>query len=267
MIEQINNRMRARLLRGLDKSIYELLVKYKGFIAGGAILSIFTGKKINDYDLYFLTNEDANNFTKDLKLVDKKTDWAKFGNRERINLESYKNKINIFETDNSVTFIHKGQKYQIINAFYLPMEELFNKYDFTVCMAAYDVLNEKFLLHDRFLMDATEKRLVFNIGTEYPICSLLRVLKYQKKGYNINGLELIKMSLTIHKLNLENYGELKKQLQGIDTLFLKELTDTLSSPEYKERKFIFEEFLQLFDAYIERNELAIFKDYNEDPEE
>jgi len=267
MIQQINNRIAGRLLRIIDKSIYDNLKKYNGYIAGGAVLSSFTGKKINDFDLYFTTKEDATLFTESMKLKDKCTKWKDFGNREKIKLDSYKNNILFFETDNSLTFMAKGQKYQIITAFYLPMEELFKKYDFTICMAGYSIANNIFYLYDTFLEDVADKRLKFNIGTEYPICSLLRVLKYQRKGYVINGLEMIKMALTIHHLDIENYGDLKKQLQGIDTLFLKELTDTLSNNDYKEKKFQFDEFLKMFDDYLSNAENSFFKDYNEDPEE
>lgn len=267
MKKEKNNRIAAKLVRGLYKEMHTLLTKHNAFIAGGAVLSVFTGKKINDYDIYFLSEEDALAFEKELKLIDKKASWVYVSGRDAIIRESRKNNIEIFRTDNSVTFFSHEQKYQIIKAFYLPMEDLFAKYDFTVCMGAYDVKNNEFSLHDNFLLDISEKRLRFNIGTEYPICSLLRVLKYQKKGYIINGLELIKLSLTINNLDLTNYAELKKQLQGIDTMFLKELTDTLSSEEYAAKKYDFNKFINMFDEYISNSESAFFRDHSDDPEE
>jgi hypothetical protein len=246
MIEVKNNRIAKRILKSMNKDIYEFLKQFNGFISGGAVLSAFTNKQINDYDLYFYRKEDADLFIMSLDLKDDKSDWTKFSKRESIIKKSRHNNIEIFRTENAITFLSKEQKYQVITAFYLAPELLFEKYDFTVCMAAYNPLHNKFTLHNTFLEDVSEKRLKFNIGTEYPICSLLRTIKYQKKGYTINGLEFIKIALTIHNLNLKDYSQLKKQLQGIDTLFLADLTAALTSDEFKTKKF---------------------KDYNNNPEE
>lgn len=266
-MENKNNRIAKRILKSINKNIYEFLKQFNGFIAGGAVLSAFTNKQINDYDLYFHREEDANLFIASLELKDKMSEWKIFSKREYLLRESRKTNLKIFETDNAITFISKEQKYQVIKAFYLEPEKLFNKYDFTVCMAAYLPLHNKFVLYDTFLEDVSEKRLKLNVGTEYPICSLLRTIKYQKKGYTVNGLELIKISLAIHHLNLQNYGELKKQLQGIDTLFLADLTAALNSEEYKEKEYNFAEFIKMFDDYLENEESIFFKDYNNDPEE
>lgn len=262
-----NNRIAKRILKGIDRNVFNLLSSMEGFIAGGAVLSAFTNNRINDYDIYFSSKENANAFKLALKMKDGINEYQIPEKRKKLMVKSKKEVIEVFRTDNAITFLCDGQKYQLITAFYLPPEELFKKYDFTICMGAYSPKANEFYLYDSFLEDVSEKRLKFNIGTEYPICSLLRVLKYQKKGYIISGLEMIKMALTIHKLNLKSYADLKKQLQGIDTLFLKELTDTLSSKEYQEKNFEFESFLKMFDDFIEKSESQFFKDYDENPED
>ncbi len=229
-------------------------------------MSAYTNKQINDYDIYFSKKESADTFIECLKLQDRRDVYQNYSKRDKLEKESFSKNLLVFETDNAITFISKKQKYQVIKAFYLEPEDLFKKYDFTICMAAYSPLENIFYLFDSFLQDVSEKRLKFNIGTEYPICSLLRVLKYQKKGYTINGLELIKLSLTIHALKLDNYAELKRQLQGIDTLFLKDLTDTLSSNKYRDEGYDFNKFIEMFDEYLEQQDSIFFKGSDNDEE-
>ena len=47
--------------------ILQDLKKYKCWIAGGAILSIFTGEEVNDVDVFFRSKEDVFNVIKTKK--------------------------------------------------------------------------------------------------------------------------------------------------------------------------------------------------------
>jgi hypothetical protein len=263
-----NNRIARRLLRDIDKHIYELLKKHDGFIAGGAVLSALTSKKINDYDIYFSDEEACHKFIDDLKLKDKKSPWTNVDKRQGILEESMKANVEIFKTSTAITFFTKKKKYQVVTAFYLPVMDLFKKYDFTVCMVAYHPKANDFSMYETAMEDIAEKRLKFNIGTEFPIVSLLRVIKYQQKGFIISGLEMIKLALTVHALKLHDYATLKAQLQGIDTLFLKELTDILSTEKFAEKEYEFDAFIHMFDEYIDRKEGDFFStEVDENPEE
>lgn len=55
----------------------------------------------------------------------------------------------------------------------------------------------------------------FNSETAFPIVSLLRVQKYEKKGYSISKPEFIRIILTCMNLEIDSYDELKEQLGGM----------------------------------------------------
>ena len=63
-----------------------------------------------------------------------------------------------------------------------------------------------------FLKDNIQKKLVVNTNTAYPLVTATRILKYQLKGYSIDVFELIKLTLTINKLNINSYKKLEEQL-------------------------------------------------------
>ena len=65
----------------------------------------------------------------------------------------------------------------------------------------------------------------------------------------ISGVEAIKIALTINALDIKTYKDLKEQLQGIDTLFLRSLTDHLKKKANKKEKYNAKEFLKFFDEY------------------
>lgn len=226
-----------RLLRDLKKfEVYEILKKNNAVVAGGAVVSVFNNNEINDYDIYCKSQKDVENLLIDLK---EKEFLLKVTSINAYSLCSKKQnkkqlKIQIIRNED---FCQKD------------VNKVFNYFDFYCCMGAYDFQKETFILNPRFLSDNLEKKIVFNPGTKFPICSLYRTLKYQKKGYKLSGLEMIKIALTINDLQIKTYGDLKKQLQGIDTLFLKPLTDKLMNRTENDYKF--ENFMEFFEDFNE----------------
>lgn len=206
-------------------------------IAGGSITALFTGQKIRDWDIYFRGSTDCL----------QGTTW--FGlNGTLLN-----------QTDTSMSYrLGKQEKpYQLIvmpDLFGDP-QTIFGYYDFTVCMAAYqffeDGKSEGFVFGDEFFKHIGQRRLVFHTGTMFPICSLLRVMKYIKRGYFITGMELMKIGLAIHSLKINTYRDLRRQLQGIDTAFLADLTEQMKDGEpLGVKEYINEEFMAMIEAYV-----------------
>ena len=64
-------------------------------------------------------------------------------------------------------------------------EKIFETFDFTICMAAFDFDTEEFVFHDDFFRNNMSKTLRFNPNTAYPIVSALRIEKYKNKCFKI----------------------------------------------------------------------------------
>jgi hypothetical protein len=129
---------------------------------------------------------------------------------------------------------HTGKKFtiQLIRAFHGPIETIFSSFDFTITQGGYDFERGRFILGDRFLPDIARRKLIYLGGSRYPICAMYRTKKYQKRGYDVPGATIMHIALCIVQLQLNNYADLKKQLMGIDTLYLQDLFEKrdLSTP-------------------------------------
>ena len=201
-------------------------LKNNAYVAGGAIRSLFTSSPINDYDLFFEKESDFNNTLKGL------TDFK------------------FLSTDTAMTHNDSKTKqiFQLICATYADPENMLDTFDFTICMAAWKQTGE-FIFNDRFLQHCSQKRLCFNTNAKFPICSLWRALKYIKRGYKLPAIDLIKIALCINNVDLKNRKELKRQLMGIDTMFLKKLTDALDKDG--ELSYDFGEALEMLNNLFE----------------
>lgn len=246
----------SRLLKDLDRGVLEILAKYDCYCCGGAIVSIFTGQPINDYDIYSVNKDNPSKIMEELKKQDFE---LKVESHNAYSLVRKSNKEN--GTKRLKIQLIKYEKFCNEN-----IKDTFNYFDFHCCMGAYSFKEKKFYFDDYFLTDNIEKRLRFNPGTEYPICSLYRTLKYQKKGFTLPGIEIIKIALAINDLRMENYMDLKKQLMGIDTLFLQPLTDKLLSND--DEKYDFTKFREeLANFYSDYYEQTIDKAFSHKEEE
>ena len=132
------------------------------------------------------------------------------------------------------------------------VRNLIGWFDFTVCMGAYKFGTKCFVFNDYFLKHLAQRSLVYNTNSQYPFASLYRAIKYIKKGFKISGIEMLKLGLKCNNIQINNFKDLSKQLMGIDTMFLRELTDKLSSAEMAEKIYDFDLFLQMMDEHLSR---------------
>lgn len=164
------------------------------FIAGGALTSAFTGKDINDVDYYFRTKQAF------IDAVERAYDeglWC------------------VSATDRAVTFARGSCIVQLMHFdFFETAEAIFDAFDFTVCMGAYDLDAKEFVFHDDFMKHASQRFLKFHSGTRYPFGSLLRVLKYQSRGYTLGKGDLLRIALCCHKTPLTSWDELSAAIGG-----------------------------------------------------
>lgn len=179
----------------LGVDLVETFKKYGAIIAGGTITSLFNNKEINDLDVYFKSDKLACGFL----------------------AECWENNICVTtHTSKATLFLKDNRQIQMIHfKFFESPEDIFKSFDFTVCMGAFDFSTEKFVLHEDFMKHNSQRLLVFNGSTAFPIVSLLRVQKYIGKGYTISKPEFIRIILTCMDLKINTYEELKEQMGGM----------------------------------------------------
>lgn len=164
------------------------------FIAGGALTSVFTRREIKDVDIYFRSEE---SFRSAVESAYADELWC------------------VAATDRAVTFVDGSCVVQLMcfDWFDSPVA-IFDAFDFTACMAAYDIQAQEFVFHESFLKHAAQRHLSFHSGTRYPFGSLLRVLKYQSKGYSIGQGDLLRVALCCHRTPLNSWEDLAKAIGG-----------------------------------------------------
>lgn len=180
----------------LGEELYSELKDYNCYIAGGTITSLFCNREINDVDVYFRSKQDLADFLYDNVEYSK---WV-LAKTNKALLIDYKEKVDVqliwFDTFNTT-------------------EDIFDTFDYTVCMGAYDFKTEEFVLHKDFLQHNSQRILKYNSKTAFPIVSALRVEKYKDKGYTISKPEFMRVLLTCMQLEIDNYDDLKEQLGGM----------------------------------------------------
>lgn len=164
------------------------------FAAGGAVTSVFTGADIRDVDVYFKTRaafEDAVFSAYDDGL------WC------------------VAASKRAVTFSDRNRIVQLMHFDFFPTAQaIFDAFDYTICMGAYDYDSREFVFHDDFLKHNSQRFLKFNAGTRYPIASATRVLKYQQRGYTIGKGDMMKIALAVRGVRIESWEDLKDQIGG-----------------------------------------------------
>ena len=78
-------------------------------------------------------------------------------------------------------------------------------------------------------------------------------MKYTKKGYKLPAVEAIKLALRIHNVKMDTHEDFKKQLMGIDTVFLSALVDNLGEIT-PDAKYDFGEAIEMILAFVDEKE-------------
>ena len=139
----------------------------------------------------------------------------------------------ISNTKKALQFTYKDKNVQLIHFKYFNSpEEIFETFDYTVCMGAFDFKTEEFILHRDFLKHNSQRILKFNPSTAFPIVSMLRVQKYEGKKYSISKPEFIRVILTCMNLEINTYEELKDQLGGMYGVNYDKLFEDIKDEEF-----------------------------------
>ena len=108
------------------------------------------------------------------------------------------------------------QLLQLMTFKYFPdIQDIFDTFDFTCCMGAYDCKSKEFIFHPEFFKHNSQRYLKFNPGTAYPLMSLMRVDKYREKGYVISKSEMLRVVFACMGLKISSWEEAKEHIGGM----------------------------------------------------
>lgn len=218
------------------------------FVAGGAILSPIIGQEVSDYDVYpkdqsklfdILVEADESYGAYVVKISDR-----------CITLKC--NKVIKSDGERCIMQIVTLDNFE-------SADKIFETFDFTVCMGAYDCDEKKFYYHESFWEDVASRRINFNVDTRYPYASLVRVGKYAKKGFSIPKTEYLKLGMSIARHGLPvSWDELEKSIGGFYGKTLK--------LEVEDKEFNFDNAIEVLSnlkiRIEDESESEIIKNYN-----
>jgi hypothetical protein len=223
-----------KLYAYLGQHLVESLKNHKAYIAGGTITSLFCNREINDVDVYFRNEDSAIDFLSEI--------WE---DRQTV----------VSHTKKATQLMYGEVNVQTIHFQYFTRpEEIFTTFDFTTCMGVFDFATEQFTLHQDFLKHNSQRILKFNSDTAFPIVSLLRVQKYEGKGYHISKPEFIRIILTCMNLDIKSFEELKEQLGGMYGINYDKLFEDVKDEEF-----------DLQNAIDKIADIALDEDYFKEP--
>ena len=186
--------------------LYDLFKDTKCILAGGAITSLFTGKEVNDLDIYLTSKEGLSQV---------------FANVYVVSEDKYLNKFDMivkFATERSMLCIdkHNQQKVQLIHyKIHENVQSVFDSFDFEHVMGAFDFATEEFVLHENFLKSNAQRSIQFNPATDFPIYSLMRVSKYRERGYSISKAQMLRVAFTIANKQYDSWEKVKSEVSGL----------------------------------------------------
>ena len=242
-------------LKNVDNDDINKSIMENAIITGGSIVSMLNNEEVNDYDVYFRTqdavikitnyyvakfNENHKNIA-EVKVSDDTgrvsifiqsagtasenngvTDESeptpfKEPSDEKTNAEpELKPKYRpVYLSSNAITL---SDKIQIIIRFYGEPKEIHENYDFVHCTCYWTSWNNELCLPSRALEAIINKELYY-MGSKYPLCSIIRTRKFINRGYTINAGQYLKMALQLNQLDLLNVDTLEDQLMGVDSAY------------------------------------------------
>jgi len=176
----------------------------KCFVAGGALLSAVTKTDVSDYDIYPKSRQAMLDTI--YYLMEEEGCFIVNISDRAVTLKS-----NEYKNDKDERVIVQVMMFDEFDT----ADKIFEFFDFTVCMAAFDCDTKEYHFHKDFWIDVAGKTIRFNPKTRYPLNSMMRLSKYRAKGYTLPTSEMVRMSLTLMQSRLPtSWDELEAVIGG-----------------------------------------------------
>lgn len=133
----------------------------------------------------------------------------------------------VFLSTNAVTLSHKVQ---IVLRFYGSADKIHENYDYVHCTNYWTSADEELVLRQPALESLLARELRY-VGSKYPICSVIRLRKFIKRGWTVNAGQILKMMLQISELDLKDHAVLQDQLTGVDAAYFVQLVSKVKEKD------------------------------------
>lgn len=185
-------------------------------LSGGAINCVFANDPIKDLDFYMKDPSKKSEVIEFLAKYFPSEHWVSG---------------NAFTMKRHSVASRKKWTVQLITRFHGTPQDILDTFDFTITQGLYDFETKQFVFGDRFLQDIASRTLIYLGKSHFPICAMYRTKKYQDRGYKLPGATIMHIALSIVRLEIKTYKQLKEQLMGVDTQYLAGL---LNSAKYQD---------------------------------
>jgi len=264
----------------VDNDNIKSIIKNKTIITGGAIVSLFNNEQPKDYDVYLKDKESAKEIAQYYvdkfnekhentnAEVQEKDDRIKIyissqgvaSENEDILEEPFEDAVDVIQETNEIpadklegeekekyrpvflssNAITLSNKIQIVVRFYGDAKTIHSTYDFLHCTSWYDTKEGTLNYTPECLRSIMEKNLYYE-GSKYPVCSIIRLRKFIKRGWHVNAGQILKALFQVSQLDLKDIKTLEDQLVGVDSNFFTILIDALKEKMGKDENFVINE--------------------------
>jgi len=118
---------------------------------------------------------------------------------------------------------------QIVTPFFGEPDEIHSNYDFVHC-TNYWTPDGGLVLREQAMEAILARRLVY-VGSRYPLCSLFRIRKFVRRGWNIDAGQILKAALQVSELDWDDKDTVRQQCIGVDTIHFEEMLEELDGIE------------------------------------
>lgn len=139
----------------------------------------------------------------------------------------------VFLSPNAITL---SNKIQLIIRFYGDADTIHENYDFAHCTSYWESDGGKLTLRTEALEALLAKELRY-VASRYPICSMVRMRKFIKRGFHINAGQIFKIAYAVSQLDLNDIAVLEDQLIGVDTAYFNQLIRKLQKVKEEDSDF------------------------------
>lgn len=257
-IKAIVAKKMADWVKSIDDPFVQQAINSGTIVTGGCIASMLLKEPVNDYDVYFKDQKTAEivgqyyvdkfiertqhpmklEVTEDrIRIVtgtghrgETAGDVATLGDPGDIedtydDLNEKAQEIEdatyrpVFMSTNAITL---SNKIQIVLRFFGKPEEIHKNYDFVHCTNYWKSWDGEIVLNQPALESLLARELRY-VGSKYPLCSIMRIRKFIKRGWTINAGQILKAVMQLQELDLTDPKVLEDQLTGVDSAYFVQL--------------------------------------------